>query len=129
MNGRFQASNAWNNGNSVYVIDVSQQSETNFSICFSFFLVNPIPVKAPNSVCEVEGQTFIDGDDMEVYKGDLANGECEQCTCKDGMLVDCHHIFHCVLNDSSCNSYSKKPGQCCPTCERGIVGKFTVSQF
>lgn len=82
--------------------------------------VNPIPVKAPNAVCEVEGQTFIDGDDMEVYKGDLANGECEQCTCKDGMLINCHHIFHCVLNDSSCNSYSKKPGQCCPTCERDV---------
>jgi len=65
---------------------------------------------------------------MEVYKGDLANGECEQCTCKDGMLINCHHIFHCVLNDSSCNSYSKKPGQCCPTCERGIVGKLTVSE-
>lgn len=93
------------------------------------FLVNPIPVKAPNAVCEVEGQTFIDGDDMEVYKGDLANGECEQCTCKDGMLINCHHIFHCVLNDSSCNSYSKKPGQCCPTCERGIVGKLTVSDY
>jgi len=82
--------------------------------------VNPVPVKAPNSVCNVDGQTFKDGDSMEVYKGDLASGECHQCTCRDGMLIDCHHIFHCVLNDSSCNSYSKKPGQCCPTCERDV---------
>ena len=82
--------------------------------------MKPVPAKAPNSVCNVDGQTYKDGDSMEVYKGDLESGECEQCTCNKGMLMDCHHIFHCVLNDSSCNSYSKKTGQCCPSCDRGI---------
>lgn len=82
--------------------------------------VNPLPVRAPSSVCNVDGQTYDDGDSMEVYNGDLNSGECDQCTCKEGKLIDCHHIFHCVLNDSSCNSYSKKPGQCCPTCERDV---------
>lgn len=71
-------------------------------------------------VCNVEGQTYDDGDSMEVYRGDLVSGECDQCTCKEGKL-DCHHIFHCVLNDSSCNSYIKKPDQCCPECQRGMV--------
>ena len=89
-----------------------------------FFLVNPLPVRAPSSVCNVDGQTYDDGDSMEVYNGDLNSGECDQCTCKEGKLIDCHHIFHCVLNDSSCNSYSKKPGQCCPTCERGITRQY-----
>lgn len=84
------------------------------------FLVKPVQIKAPSSVCNVEGQTYDDGDSMEVYRGDLASGECEQCTCKEGKL-DCHHIFHCVLNDSSCDSYVKKPDQCCPECQRGMV--------
>ncbi|XP_020611546.1 kielin/chordin-like protein [Orbicella faveolata] len=81
--------------------------------------VKPVQIKAPSSVCNVEGQTYDDGDSMEVYRGDLASGECEQCTCKEGKL-DCHHIFHCVLNDSSCDSYVKKPDQCCPECQRDV---------
>lgn len=93
-----------------------------------FFLVKPLQVKAPSSLCNVEGQTFDDGDSMEVYSGDLDSGECHQCTCKEGKLIDCHHIFHCVLNDSSCNSYSKTPGQCCPTCERGTAESFVSRQ-
>lgn len=90
---------------------------------------NPVPVKAPNSVCDFEGQTYVNDDSMEVYKGDLASGYCEQCTCKDGKLIDCHHIYDCVLNDSSCDSYSKKPGQCCPSCEKDIPDNAPVCKI
>ncbi len=90
---------------------------------YFFFLVKPLQVKAPSSKCNVGGDTYDDGDSMQVYKGDLVSGECHQCTCSEGKLIDCHHIFHCVLNDSSCNSYSMSDsrGQCCPKCERGIA--------
>ncbi|XP_078376431.1 kielin/chordin-like protein [Oculina patagonica] len=84
--------------------------------------VKPLQVKAPASKCNVGGDTYDDGDSMQVYKGDLVSGECHQCTCSKGELIDCHHIFHCVLNDSSCNSYSMSDsrGQCCPKCERDV---------
>lgn len=80
----------------------------------------PIPPKAADSVCTVGDYTFKNGDSMEVYKGDLVNGTCQQCSCQSGLLVDCHHLFHCVLNDTSCKRYVKKPNQCCPTCEKDI---------
>ena len=93
-------------------------SKVNFQCVTFVSQVKPVQIKAPSSVCNVEGQTYDDGDSMEVYREDL--GECEQCVCKEGKL-NCHHIFHCVLNDSSCNSYIKKQDQCCPECQRGMV--------
>ncbi|XP_068748457.1 cysteine-rich motor neuron 1 protein-like [Montipora capricornis] len=81
---------------------------------------NPIQPKAADSTCNVDGYTFTDGQSMEVYNGNLVNGVCDQCTCQNGLLVDCHHIFHCVLNDSSCDRYVKRPDQCCPACERDV---------
>ena len=80
-------------------------------------------MKAAYSACNVGGQTYDDGDSMQLYKGDLQSGECHQCTCRKGELIDCHHIFRCLFNDSSCKSYSlaEPRKQCCPTCERGIA--------
>lgn len=88
--------------------------------CQRFSSAHPLPVKS-SPACNVEGQTYDEGDSMEVYNGDHKNGQCDQCTCANGKIDDCHFLFDCVMNDSSCNGYVKTSAQCCPKCQKGIT--------
>lgn len=63
---------------------------------------------------------------MEVYNGDHKNGQCDQCTCANGKIDDCHFLFDCVMNDSSCNGYVKTSAQCCPKCQKDVPSNAPV---
>lgn len=86
---------------------------------------HPLPVKS-SPACNVEGQTYDEGDSMEVYNGDHKNGQCDQCTCANGKIDDCHFLFDCVMNDSSCNGYVKTSAQCCPKCQKDVPSNAPV---
>ncbi|KAJ7390010.1 Cysteine-rich motor neuron 1 protein [Desmophyllum pertusum] len=76
-----------------------------------------IPKPAP-PYCKVGARHYKDGESMEMLKmsEDKKSASCNQCRCKEGKVVGCHHIFKCTLDDPKCERYEQRSDQCCPAC-------------
>ena len=60
---------------------------------------------------------------MEMLKmsEDKKSASCNQCRCKEGKVVGCHHIFKCTLDDPKCERYEERSDQCCPACGMSVL--------